>query len=274
VYAARDSMAEPPTVEPPAAASGRFGTRWLGVEIEWTSCCPSTNDAAIARGRSGARAGLVIVADEQTAGRGRLGRAWHSPAGENLYLSMLLRPSRPAHETPPLTLLVGAAVARTLAAYGVRPRLKWPNDVELVDAAGVRRKVAGILTETATSGERVEQVVVGVGLNVNAGAFPPELAARAISLRQALGRALDRRAVLGSLLRALEPLLDEYERRGPAVAVAAFEPYAAFPERCRIAGAGGPPIEGVAVGLGSDGDLTFRGDDGRVHRVVSGELLP
>src|SRR5215813_10178127 len=89
--------------------------------------CGSTNDVAAARGRAGAAAGLVIAADAQTAGRGRLGRTWHSPAGENLYVSLLLRPARPAAQIPPLTLLAGAAIARAVEALGVAPRLKWPN---------------------------------------------------------------------------------------------------------------------------------------------------
>ncbi len=131
----------------------RLGTRWLGRAFEWHAACGSTNDLAAERAREGAAAGLVIAADAQTAGRGRLGRTWHSPAGDNLYLSILLRPTRPPSEIPPLTLLAGAAVARALAALGLAPRLKWPNDVELVDdEAGRRRKVAGILTEMATRG--------------------------------------------------------------------------------------------------------------------------
>ena len=95
--------------------AARLRTRWLGRVYEWHAACASTNDLAAERARAGAPAGLVIAADEQSAGRGRLGRAWHSPAGENLYVSILLRPARPPPEIPPLTLLAGAAVARALA---------------------------------------------------------------------------------------------------------------------------------------------------------------
>src|SRR5262245_58581966 len=116
----------PPTPDRVAAV---LGTRWLGRRYEWHAVCGSTSDLAAERARAGAPAGLVIAADAQTGGRGRLGRSWHSPAGENLYLSLLLRPARPAAEIPPLTLLAGAAVARGLAPLGVSPRLKWPNDV-------------------------------------------------------------------------------------------------------------------------------------------------
>ena len=119
----------------------------------------------------------MIAADAQTAGRGRLGRSWHSPPGDNLYVSLLLRPTRAPAEIPPLTLLAGAAVADAVARAGRGPRLKWPNDVQLVDRAPTarrRRKLAGILTEMATAGATVEHVVVGIGINVNGTDFPPE----------------------------------------------------------------------------------------------------
>src|SRR5450432_385716 len=137
------------TTERLAAA---LGTRWLGRAFEWRASCGSTNDLAAERARQGVAAGFVIAADAQTAGRGRLGRSWHSPAGDNLYFSIVLRPTRPPAEIPPITLLAGAAVARALGSFGLAPRLKWPNDVELADqmrepSEGSRRKVAGILTE-------------------------------------------------------------------------------------------------------------------------------
>ena len=251
-----------------------LGTRWLGRAFEWRDSCGSTNDLAAERARAGAPAGLVVAANAQTAGRGRLGRHWHSPQGENLYLSIVLRPARPPWEIPPLTLLAGAAVARALATFGLAPRLKWPNDVELGDEAGARRKVAGILTEMATAGPSALHVVVGIGINVNGVDFPPELAARATSLRRALGRPVDRAALLAALLDALEPLAEEFDRRGPAAAVEAFEAYAAFPTRCRVTGPGRPGdrLEGVALGIEADGALRLRDDTGQIHRVISGEL--
>jgi len=175
-----------------ASLADRLQTRWLGRAFKWHAACGSTNDLAAERARAGAPAGLVIVADSQTAGRGRLGRTWHSPAEENLYLSILLRPARPPSEIPPITLLAGAGVARALQTFGLEPRLKWPNDVELVDETGKRRKVCGVLTEMASAGASALHVVVGIGINANAVAFPPEIAERATSLRQALGRAIDR----------------------------------------------------------------------------------
>jgi BirA family biotin operon repressor/biotin-[acetyl-CoA-carboxylase] ligase len=264
------------TTERLAAA---LGTRWLGRAFEWRASCGSTNDLAAERARQGVAAGFVIAADAQTAGRGRLGRSWHSPAGDNLYFSIVLRPTRPPAEIPPITLLAGAAVARALGAFGLAPRLKWPNDVELADqmrepSEGSHRKVAGILTEMATTGPSALHVVIGIGINVNGVDFPPEIAARATSLRRVLGRVVDRAQLLGALLGAFEPLFEEFERRGPAAAVEAFEAHAAFPARCRVTAPGvpGERLEGIAVGVEPDGALRLRDDTGQIHRVISGEL--
>jgi len=262
----------PPTAERLAPL---LRTRWLGRAYEWLEACPSTNDRAAEQARAGAAAGLVVAADSQTAGRGRLGRTWHSPPGSNLYLSILLRPSRPPPEIPPLTLLAGGALAAALAELGFAPRLKWPNDVEMIDEGGRRRKVAGILTEMATAGDRAAHVVVGVGLNVNGADFPPDIADRATSLRRAGGVWMDRAQVLAAFLNALEPMIAAFEARGPAAAVAAFEAHAGLPAACRVTAPGRPGerLEGVAVGVDPDGALRLRDDTGQIHRVISGELL-
>jgi BirA family biotin operon repressor/biotin-[acetyl-CoA-carboxylase] ligase len=262
-----DDLSAAPT---PARLSARLATRWLGRAYEWCASCASTNDLVGARAKEGADEGLVVATEEQLAGRGRLGRTWHSPAGENLYLSMLLRPTRPAHEIPPLTLLAGAAVATGLAALGFQPRLKWPNDVQLLEG-GEARKVAGILTEMSSEGERVGHVVVGLGLNVNARAFPSELAARATSLRLVASHAFDRADVLAAVLTAFEPLYDDFQSRGPVAASAAWQPFAALGERCRVS-APGQPLEGIALGVDPDGALRLRDDAGHIHRVLSGEI--
>jgi BirA family transcriptional regulator, biotin operon repressor / biotin---[acetyl-CoA-carboxylase] ligase len=253
---------------------GRLTTRWLGRSFEWHAACGSTNDLAAERARAGAPAGLVVAADAQTAGRGRLGRSWHSPAGDNLYFSVVLRPARPAAEIPPLTLLAGGAVARALAELGLAPRLKWPNDVELLDEAGRRRKVAGILTEMASAGASTSHVVVGVGINVNGLELPPEIAERATSLRRAFGHPVDRAELLAAVLGALEPLCEDFDRRGPAAAVEAFEAYAALPAPCRVTVPGHPNerLAGLALGIEPDGALRLRDEAGQIHRLISGEL--
>src|SRR5262249_23189793 len=141
-----------------------------------------------------------VVAESQTAGRGRLGRQWHSPPGCNLYCSIVLRPPLVPAAVPGLALVAGLAVADAVQVVaGARAALKWPNDVLL---AG--RKVAGILTELDAEVERVHHVIVGIGVNLNGDAFPMELAAKATSLRLVTGRAVNRAQFTGGLLAALE----------------------------------------------------------------------
>jgi BirA family transcriptional regulator, biotin operon repressor / biotin---[acetyl-CoA-carboxylase] ligase len=275
----------PASFEPLDAArvARTLRTRWLGRPCVCLASCVSTNDVIAERARTGAAEGLVVIADAQTGGRGRLGRSWHGPPGANLTFSILLRPARPPVEVPPLTLLAGAAVAAAIAPLGVSPRLKWPNDVQLVrhpagnpdapDAPPL--KVAGILTEMATEGDRVGHVVVGIGLNVNDTALPPELAGRATSLALATGHPCDRVAVLSAVLSALEDAYDQFRVEGPPAAVRWWEIYGAIGARCRVRaqnGGGDREVDGTVLGLDPDGALRVAGDDGRIHRVVSGEI--
>ncbi|HEX3694761.1 MAG TPA: biotin--[acetyl-CoA-carboxylase] ligase [Polyangia bacterium] len=261
-----------------AALTAALRTRWVGRQNVVLADCASTNDLAALQARGGAGEGLVIVADRQSGGRGRMGRAWHSPAGENLYFSILLRPTRPAVEIPPLTLLAGAALALALTTFDMAPRLKWPNDVQLtVTDAASPRKVAGILTEMATEGAHVAHVVVGIGLNVNTREFPSDLADKATSLvlaRAAAGgddRPLDRLTVLAAVLAAFEDAYEKFRADGPRAAVALWNPHAALGARCRVR-VEGREVDGVSLGIDADGALRVRDDDGRVHHVVSGEV--
>jgi BirA family transcriptional regulator, biotin operon repressor / biotin---[acetyl-CoA-carboxylase] ligase len=253
-----------------AALAPLLRTAWLGRRHAHFAACASTNDVAATEARAGAAAGLLVTADVQSGGRGRLGRTWHSPAGENLTFSVVLRPRRPAAEIPPITLLTGAAVAATLRALGFAGAVvKWPNDV-LLDS----RKVAGILTEASTEGERIAHVVVGVGLNVNTTSFPSELAARATSLRLARpgGTPLPRSPLLAQLLAELEAAYQRFDRDGAPAAVSAWEQHAALGARMR-ATADNQTIVGIAVGVASDGALLLRDDAGTIHRIVAGEVL-
>lgn len=244
-------------------------TRRIGRAYRFLAVCASTNDEAA---RIGDPDGLVVVADAQTGGRGRLGRAWHSPPGANLHVSILLRPAIAAHRVPPLTLLVGAVTAQVLQATGARPQLKWPNDVLLATGSGHARKVAGILTEMASERDRVRHVVVGIGLNVNTLSFPAALEARATSLCAATGREHDRRALLVALLEAFEPAYDRFCADGPADAIAHWRSYGALGQPCRIE-RDGTVVEGTAEDIDPDGALVLRDGHGHIHRVVSGEIV-
>jgi BirA family biotin operon repressor/biotin-[acetyl-CoA-carboxylase] ligase len=245
-------------------------TQRLGRAYEFLAACASTNDVVRGRAAAGAAEGLLVVADSQSAGRGRMGRSWHSPPGQNLYLSLLLRPALPARHATPLTLLAGASLARTLANAGVAPRLRWPNDL-LLPAAGEFRKAAGILIEMATNGEGVRHIVLGVGLNVNGLEFPPELARYATSLRMALGRTFDRVQLLVDFLATFEATYDDFLARGPAPGLVEWRRYADLGRVCRI-DCDGTKVEGIATDVDDDGALLVRDNAGQIHRVISGEM--
>lgn len=240
---------------------------WLGQRIERRGRVASTNDEAGLLARAGAPHGTVVVADEQSTGRGRYGRSWHSPPGDNLYLSVVLRPELAPERAPPITLAGGLAVAEAVNKAGVSASLKWPNDVL---ASG--RKLAGVLTEMNTRGQELEHVILGIGVNVGATSLPPELAPIATSLRIELGRPVDREAFLRDLLPALERWLDEFFAGGVSAISRPWSDRAVLTGSRVRADAEDGPVEGEPVGLDDEGALLVEDDAGRRHRVVYGEV--
>lgn len=225
----------------------------------------STNDDAKAGARAGAPHGSLWVADTQTAGRGRQGRRWESPPGENLLFSVLLRiPCAPAR-VPPLSLVVGLAVRDAVAnAIGddAIVKVKWPNDVHVNG-----RKIAGILVESSVSGTKVESLIVGIGINVHTREFPPELAPTATSVAIEGGVA-DRAAILADVLAGLDRDLERAAHTGLGAVHARLVAHDALAGR-RVSGDG---LEGIASGIDTEGRLLVRAGDGTVQRVVSGEV--
>ncbi len=166
----------------------------------------STNRRAMTWAKQGAVAGSMVVADFQTAGRGRLGRTWTAPAGSSLLLSVVLRPDTAPERWPLISLAAGVAVCECLAGLGLGPGLKWPNDVLLGD-----RKVAGILAEAAEG-----VVILGIGINVGRVEFPEEIASTATSLENFSGRAFNRLHVLSGLTGKLSGLVEAPPEGVPA----------------------------------------------------------
>lgn len=170
-------------------------------EVRYLAETDSTNREAMAWAMEGAASGSMVVADFQTAGRGRLGRTWTAPAGSSLLFSIVLRPAAASERWSLITLAAGVAVCECLAGFGLAPGLKWPNDVLLGD-----RKVAGILAEASEG-----VVILGIGLNVGRIEFPEEIRPGATTLEEFTGSALDRLEVLSGLAGRLS-LVDEIER--------------------------------------------------------------
>jgi BirA family transcriptional regulator, biotin operon repressor / biotin---[acetyl-CoA-carboxylase] ligase len=252
---------------------------WLGHERVELAICDSTNDEAAALAARGAPHGTVVIARAQRAGRGRLGRVWHSPPGENLYLSCLLRPRCAPARVPPITLAAGLGVVDAVTAAGASAVLDWPNDV-MLDS----RKLAGILTEMSSRGQRVEHVITGVGVNLTTERFPPHLCEIATSLRLA-GVEVEPEAFVTDLLAGLERWFDRFFAGGvPAIAPAWMERAGLRAghqgKRVRATMAGGVPggvpggvIEGRVAGIDETGRLQIVADDGHAHWIVAGDVV-
>jgi BirA family biotin operon repressor/biotin-[acetyl-CoA-carboxylase] ligase len=229
----------------------------------------STNDDARAAALAGAVDGHTIVAESQSKGRGSRGRTWISPAGVDLYLSVVAHVPLTLGQLPPLTLAVGLAVAETADAFlvtGRRASVKWPNDVWIE-----RRKCAGILVESVSLGQTTQPVVIGIGLNVNRRTFPAGLDTEPTSLVLAgsLQDDLHRPLVLASLLDHLEHWVDRFVSYGAAPVVSALEQRLALRgEQARC-----DEYEGVVSGVSPEGALLLNTPHG-MRTVVSGTLRP
>ncbi|MEX0790317.1 MAG: biotin--[acetyl-CoA-carboxylase] ligase [Actinomycetota bacterium] len=224
-------------------------------ECRYLARTDSTNRQAMDWALQGAPHGSVVLADFQTAGRGRLGREWTAPAGSSLLFSIVLRPQIDPERRPLLTLAAGVAVCGCLAGLGFEPELKWPNDVLL---AG--RKVAGILAEA-----NGEVVILGIGINTGRVEFPEHLAGSAISLEASSGRACSRLELLSNLIEHLAREVD-----GPADEVVdRYRRWSSTPGRRVRVDLGSGPLEDLAVDIDPGGGLVLAG--GQVVRA--GDVL-
>jgi len=232
----------------------------------------STNNRARALGLADVAEGALVLAETQTAGRGRRGRRWHSPPGLNLYLSLLLRPALPPDQTSFVTLAAGVGSAEAVQRLsGLGPSIKWPNDLLVGE-----RKIAGILTEMETGPDRPSFVVLGVGLNVNLQAqeIPTELAERAGSLALAANRTWDRVEVLAVLLEEMERTYQELISGGQDRIIERYKHF------CRTIGRevrivqGEGAWEGRALTVDDRGALVVRrSTDDRIITVNAGEVM-
>jgi BirA family biotin operon repressor/biotin-[acetyl-CoA-carboxylase] ligase len=231
----------------------------------------STNRVAMEMAENGAPHGVVVVADAQTAGRGRMGRRWVSPAGKNLYVSLLLRPSVPTVDATRLALVAGVALADAVEGAGVPGFLKWPNDLY---CGG--RKAAGILAEMASDPSGVRHVVIGVGINVNMEEedFAPDLRGTATSLRICAGKAFRRIDVLARLLDSFGTRYAEFIGGGFAALRDGWDRRDFLRGRRVLLRRQGGEGWGIAEGLDAAGALRFLPDGGgSIESVHSAEIL-
>jgi BirA family biotin operon repressor/biotin-[acetyl-CoA-carboxylase] ligase len=239
--------------------------RLPGRRIDWHPILESTMIEASRLAAEGSPSGTVVGSDEQTAGRGRHGRTWHSEADAGLYISVILRHHFTPLTLPLVTLALGLAARDAIAATGAVCDLRWPNDV-LIGS----QKCAGILAQMEGSA-----IIAGIGMNVNHTEFPVELGDTATSLRLATGRAHSREELLIELLPAIDSYyaLLEAEGRGPILDL--FTQASSFVTGRRVCvDQDGSTLRGTTAGLAETGFLIVRDDQGRDHRIVAGGVRP
>ena len=249
-----------------ASLEALLKTRTIGRRIIYLSSTGSTMDIARAEAEAGADDGTVVIAEEQTSGRGRFGRAWVSPAGKNLYFTLVLR-SPSTEVVGSLAMVTPLAVCRALeTTLGLAPRIKWPNDILLNG-----RKASGILIENELSGTKPRFSLVGVGLNVNF-EIPAdsEIAEIATSIRAEVGEDVSREEVLASILDHFESWYPT-PSDGSAVLTAWKQRLDTVGQRVTVT-FGGQTLEGLAEDVDQHGSLLLRKDDGSLVTVEAGEV--
>lgn len=249
--------------------ASRIRTEWAGRPVRFYESLDSTNIEAKRLAESGAGHGTLVVAEMQTAGRGRRGHSWSCQAGANCYFTILLKPDLSPEKAPMLTLVMAHAVARGIKREtGIDVGIKWPNDIVIQG-----RKVCGILTEMSVERDYIQYVVIGAGINVREQEFAPEIADRAIALDSVSGGRTDRSRLLAAVMAAFEedyecfvgagsltPLKDSYNsllvNRGREVCVA--EPAGEY--------------RGIATGITDTGELLVELPDKTVREIFAGEV--
>ena len=242
-------------------------TKWLGVNIVYEECVDSTNTRAKKIGSENVMKEAVVVAKNQTAGRGRRGRNWISPEG-NCYFSIMINPNIQVENASTITLVAALALTQTIEnVTGLKAQIKWPNDV-VVDG----KKVSGILTESSVGVDGLKYVVVGVGVNANQKQFDVEIESMATSITLQTGREVDCAQVIGEFLNCFEKLFEVFlETEDMTALIDRYNSLLVNLNReVRVIDQG--ERVGTALGINEKGQLLVRYMDGNVESVISGEV--
>ena len=258
----------PDTIAEEEVAS-RLQTERMGRQIRYFSRIDSTNQYAKRIAEEGAPDGTLIIADEQTAGKGRSGRTWVTPPAEAIAFTLLLRPKLSPDRISMVTLVMGLAVTNAVnSLYGVSAGIKWPNDVVIKG-----RKLCGILTEMSAEVRQVNYIVIGVGINANLTSFSEEIRGIATSLRLELGQDINRAELIARVMAEFERLYAEFEAQGDLGAV-----MQEYNELCLNAGSKVRVLDpngeytGTSRGINSMGELLVETEDGKMQEVYAGEV--
>lgn len=249
-----------------------LNSRIIGNRVISIQETDSTNAQIKVLAEQGAVEGAVLIADRQSAGRGRLGRRWESPSGVNLYCSILLKPQIPVQQAPQLTFLSAVSVAETLTQVcGLSPTVKWPNDI-LVNGA----KIAGLLNEMNAETEQIHFVVLGIGINLNMREeqLPKPLNYPATSVLLEMGEEVDRAVFLRTLLEILDQHYREFLQEGFVPIRRRWERLCSIMNSTVAVVQETTSLQGTVVGLDVDGALRLQCEDGRIERILAGDVRP
>jgi len=249
--------------------SHKLATRWLGSSLFCYQTVKSTNDIAADMAEQGGIEGTVITAEQQTKGRGRLGRHWYSPTGTGIYLSVLFRPRLRPDNAPGISIAAAVALADTLDDYLPNDvRIKWPNDILIRG-----RKISGILTELSAEGSRINHVIVGIGININqrAGDFPDDIKSIATSLRREVKRKVNRVELLQRFLKNLERQYESYLIHRLQKSLPKLRRYSSLIGHEITIRAGKSQTTGIARDIDVDGCLILETEQGTVP-IIAGEV--
>lgn len=265
-------LQQSPDVLMPESIQAGLECRLIGSQVRCFDETDSTNLQACRLGDEGEADGLVVIADRQSCGKGRLGRQWESPAGVNLYASILLRPAILPVEAPKLTFLSAVAVCRAMTnCTGLQPTVKWPNDI-LLDGA----KVAGLLNEMSSETDQVHYVVLGIGVNLNmrVDQFPADLRYPATSLAIITGQPVSRLDFTRSLLQEIDALYQVYLEQGSTPIMSAWTELCDLTGKSVQVNCNDLRIEGTMIGLAEDGALLVRTKTGKIESIYAGDVRP
>lgn len=263
-------ISQPDRLSQTALLHALSGNQSLGNRIKLLTSVTSTQEEVRRLAEEEAPHGTLVVAEEQTAGRGRQGRRWYSPPGKGIWMSLLLRPDRqPVSIAPQLTLLTAVAVCRAVRKFGVDAGIKWPNDV-LVDG----RKLCGILVESIAEDELIRYAIAGIGIDVNLQLedIPQELLPRVTSVQIASGRRVERTELIGAVMMEMEQLYQLYTEKGFAPIAHLWEALSVTLGRRITMRTPDEEISGQATALAENGALLLLEDSGNTRMIFSGEV--
>jgi BirA family transcriptional regulator, biotin operon repressor / biotin---[acetyl-CoA-carboxylase] ligase len=245
-------------------------TQTLGQVIHYEESVPSTQKIAHDLAGNGAVEGTLVIADEQTAGRGRLMREWHSSPSSGIWMSLILKPHLPPQKAPQFTLITAVAVVQAIEEVTeLQPQIKWPNDI-LING----KKVTGILTELQAESDKINSIIIGIGMNVNhtIDHFPDEIRSIATSLAIEKGNQLSRAELVQNVLERIESLYKLYMKEGFTPIKLLWESYAvSIGKKIRARTINGT-IEGTALGITAEGVLKIKDHKGTVHQIYSADI--